>query len=525
MRTIVLSGFMATGKSTVGARLAARLGLPFVDTDESIASASGRSVAELWRAEGEAGFRAREAEIVTKLLEDDVRRVVAFGGGTVTSRVLRHRALDRAIVITLTADAERIVSRAGPLEARPNLAAFGDPVERTRQLLDQRAEAYAEAHFSISTEGIDADAVVDAIVPLVEDEPIAMPLGRHSYTIQVTNDRPARVTDAIARLAPSSLVIVTDSLVKRARGRVMEAALAPLTIPATYVTLPPGEQQKTIANAATIWDAALGGGIDRDALVVAFGGGVVGDLTGFAAATLLRGIRFLQVPTTLLAMVDSSVGGKTGFDHPAGKNLIGSFHQPSGVVVDLAHLSTLPARDRNAGLAEIVKIALATDASLLEAMEKDAEELAIGGTDALARVVKSAIEAKARVVRDDEHESGKRAILNLGHTLGHALEAHGRYARYRHGEAVAIGTVLELETSARLGFTPPELAARARALFTRLALPTSVPAGELAAAWSFVGADKKRVGSSMRLPVVTAVGRASVERVPLDRLREAALSV
>jgi shikimate kinase/3-dehydroquinate synthase len=158
-------------------------------------------------------------------------------------------------------------------------------------------------------------------------------------------------------------------------------------------------------------------------------------------------------------------------------------------------------------------------------MEADAEELATGGTEALARAVRSAIEAKARVVRDDEHESGNRAILNLGHTLGHALEAHGGYARYRHGEAVAIGTVLELETSARLGFTPPDLAARARALLTRLALPTSVPPGEMAAAWGFVGADKKRAGTSMRLPVVTSVGHVSVERVPLERLRQAALAV
>jgi shikimate kinase/3-dehydroquinate synthase len=524
MRTIVLSGFMATGKSTVAARLAARLGLPFVDTDEAIAQAAGRSIPDIWRSEGEAGFRARESETVAPLLEDGVRRVIAFGGGTVTSRRLRHRALDRAIVVTLTADAETIVKRAGPLEGRPNLA-VGDPVERARQLLEQRAEAYAEAHFTISTDGLDADAVVDAIVPLVEDEPIAMPLGHRSYTIQVTTDRPARVTDAIARLAPSSLVVVTDSMIKRARGRVIEAALAPLTIPATFVTLAPGEVQKNIASAATIWDAALGGGIDRDALIVAFGGGVVGDLSGFAAATLLRGVRFLQVPTTLLAMVDSSVGGKTGFDHPAGKNLIGSFHQPSGVVVDLAHLSTLPARDRNAGLAEIVKIAFATDLPLLEMMESEAEELATGNTEALARAVRSAIEAKARVVRDDEHESGNRAILNLGHTLGHALEAHGGYARYRHGEAVAIGTVLELETSARLGFTPPELAVRARALLTRLALPTSVAPGELAAAWSFVGADKKRAGSSMRLPVVRGAGHVTVERVPLERLRQAALAL
>src|SRR5258705_7822801 len=173
-----------------------------------------------------------------------------------------------------------------------------------------------------------------------------------------------------------------------------------------------------------IGDAALGAGIDRDAVVIAFGGGVVGDLAGFAASALLRGVRAVLVPTTLLAMVDASVGGKTGFDHPTGKNLIGAFAQPSAVVADLAHLSTLPARERTAGLSEIVKIALAVDAPLLDDVERDAARLAKGDVEALAPIVRRAIAAKIRVVRDDERELGIRALLNLGHTVGHAVESH-----------------------------------------------------------------------------------------------------
>ena len=165
----------------------------------------------------------------------------------------------------------------------------------------------------------------------MEREPLVVPLGTRSYTIDVCDDQPSRLTDAVARCAPSSLLVVTDSNVQRARGTAIEAALRPLAIPGSRVTLPPGERQKTLASASTIWDAALGAGVDRDALVIAAGGGVVGDLAGFASACLLRGVRFVQVPTTLLAMVDASVGGKTGFDHPAGKNLVGAFHQPSAV--------------------------------------------------------------------------------------------------------------------------------------------------------------------------------------------------
>src|SRR5581483_9972346 len=194
-----------------------------------------------------------------------------------------------------------------------------------------------------------------------------------------------------------------------------------------------------------------GGGVDRDALVVAFGGGVVGDLAGFAAACLLRGVRFVQAPTTLLAMVDSSVGGKTGFDHPAGKNLIGAFHQPSAVVADLAHLRTLPARERTAGLAEVVKIAVATDGALLDRVERDAAALGRGEAGALLPVVREAIAAKIRIVRDDEREAGARALLNLGHTVGHALEAHGGYAALLHGEAVALGLIAEMSAAAALG--------------------------------------------------------------------------
>jgi len=518
MRPVVLSGFMATGKSTVGPRIAARLDVPFVDTDAEIERATGKTVAELWHALGEAGFRAREAVLVEELLQSDSPKVIAFGGGTVTIRKTRHLALERAHVVTLTASPETIVARVSDLAGRPNLARGGDPVAQAALLLAERAEAYAECHLSLSSEALDPEAVAQAVTALVEREPLVGPLGRRSYTIDVCDDEPSRLTEAVVRCAPSSLLVVTDSNVQRARGAALEAALRPLAIPGSQVTLPPGERQKTLASASTIWDAALGAGVDRDALVIAAGGGVVGDLAGFAAACLLRGVRFVQVPTTLLAMVDASVGGKTGFDHPTGKNLIGAFHQPSAVIADLAHLATLPARERTSGLAEVVKIALTSDAALLGQLERDTAAIARGDRAALRPVVRAAIQAKIRIVRDDEREAGVRLLLNLGHTVGHALEAHGGYARWLHGEAVALGMVAELEVSMKLGWTPPALVERARSLLAALGLPVRVERSELSASWPFVAADKKRTRDKVRLPIVTAPGEARIERVSLDAL-------
>ena len=522
MRTIVLSGFMATGKSTVGPLVASLRGVPFVDTDEILAREAGKPVPVLWREEGEGAFRARESALVARLLDDGVSRVIAFGGGTVTIRAARHLALERALVVTLTATPETILERVRDVSARPNLA-VGDPLERARDLLAQRAEAYAECHLALATDGVDPEVLAASVLALAERNPLVVPLGARSYPIDICHDEPTRLTDAVARCAPSSVVLVTDANVQRARGVSVEAALAPLALPGIRVTLSAGERHKTLSNVSLIWDAALGAGVDRDALVVAVGGGVVGDLAGFAASAMLRGVRFLQVPTTLLAMVDASVGGKTGFDHPTGKNLVGSFHQPSAVVADLAHLRTLPARERISGLAEVAKIALTSDLRLLEALEKDSRAIAAGEVEALRPIVRAAIAAKIRIVRDDERESGARAVLNLGHTVGHALEAHGGFSRYLHGEAVAIGTIAELAAGQALGFTPASVVERARSLFLALGLPVTVSAAELHASWPFVTSDKKRVRGAVRVPVVASPGAARVERVSLRDLERVLL--
>jgi shikimate kinase/3-dehydroquinate synthase len=515
---------MATGKSTVGPMLAARLGVPFVDTDSEIEREAGKRIVDLFREEGEPGFRAREGATVERLLSRAEPQVVSLGGGAVTTPRTRRFAVDRALVVTLTASPETVVSRVDDLPARPNLSG-GDPVARARELLEQRREAYAESHLTLSSDALDPPAIVDAIVALQARDPLLVPLGARSYCIDVCDDDPARLTDAIARCAPSSLILVSDSNVKRARGAAIEAALRPFAFEGTRVVLAPGESYKTLASVCTIWDAALGAGVDREAVVVAAGGGVIGDMAGFAASTLLRGVRFVQVPTTLLSMVDASVGGKTGFDHAVGKNLIGAFHQPSAVVADLAHLTTLPQRERTAGLAEAVKIAITSDAELLGLLESEAPALARGDHLALLPVVRRAIEAKIRVVRDDERESGARALLNLGHTAGHALEAHGGYSRWLHGEAVSLGLVIEMAATASMGWTPRPLVDRVKTLLRSLGLPTEISAGEVASAWPYVSADKKRTKDSVRLPVATGAGEAHLEKVKLSALQKAIATI
>lgn len=522
MRPLVVSGFMATGKSTVARLVAGMLGVPFVDTDALLAEAAGKSTGELFASEGEARFREREAALVTAMLEDPTPRVIAFGGGTVTVPRVRHAALEKATLVTLTASPETVLARLPSLATRPNLAAAA-PIERARDLLALRAEAYGECHATVATDGKTESQVAQEVAAVAEREALAMPLGRRTYAIDVVDGDPGRLSWVLERLAPSAVVVVTDANVAAARGAWLDAALSSLRVKSRSIVLTPGEKEKNLASVARIWDEALAFGVDRDAIVLAFGGGVVGDLTGFAASTTMRGVRYVQIATSLMAMVDSSVGGKTGFDLAAGKNLVGSFFQPSRVVIDLEHLETLDPRERRAGLAEIVKIALVREPALLEAVEGSAEALRDGNRAALAPVVRAAVQAKIRVVREDEQEHGVRALLNLGHTVGHALEAHGAYTQFLHGEAVAIGTVLELAACEALGLSPHGIAARADALFRRLGLATSVPRATIEDAFLFVAKDKKRTATAIRLPIVTGAGQAHVVRVEIDALKGALL--
>lgn len=517
MKTLFLSGFMGTGKSTLGPLVADKLGLPFVDADAVVAARGGRPVADLLRAD-ERAFRALEAEVVKELAARGEAAVVALGGGALATTDTRRFVLAKGIVVTLRASLDAILARTGPsADSRPLLAG-PDARGRAKELLTARHAAYCECHGEVWTDVLDEDQSAEAICAVYKDNPLVVPLGERSYRVHVVNDRPSALTDAVAELGPSGVLAVTDSNVLRARGESLEKALEAVALPHRICTLPPGEAHKTLSTVDTLWEAGIAHGLDRDGLYVAFGGGVVGDLTGFAASTLFRGVRAVQVPTTLLAMVDASVGGKTGFDLPAGKNLVGAFFQPSAVVVDLAHLSTLPVRQRRAGLAEIVKVALLFDASLVDELSSRASELVSGPPLALESVVRRAIQLKADVVSRDETEQGDRALLNFGHTVGHALESHGRYAKYLHGEAVAIGMVAELEHGRVRGLVDDEVCRRTRSLLESLGLATEAPRGELGASVSYLEVDKKRRKNEVALPLATSVGAGKVLKVGVSEL-------
>lgn len=303
---------------------------------------------------------------------------------------------------------------------------------------------------------------------------VTVDLGARSYDVRIGQGLIEEAGDAIAALRPDARVaVVTDGNVAAIHAEPLMAALERAGVVACRTTVAPGETSKSLATLERVLDELLAARLGRNDLVVALGGGVIGDLAGFAAAILLRGIDFVQVPTTLLAQVDSSVGGKTGINARAGKNLIGAFHQPLLVLADTATLDTLPQREFAAGYAEVVKTALIDDAPFLDWLEAHREEIFAGGT-ARTQAVARCCAAKARIVAEDEREGGRRALLNLGHTFGHALEAAAGYDARRlvHGEAVAVGIVLAHDFSAKLGLSSPDEARRAERHLRAAGLPT-----------------------------------------------------
>ncbi|MBX3600027.1 MAG: 3-dehydroquinate synthase [Rubrivivax sp.] len=310
-------------------------------------------------------------------------------------------------------------------------------------------------------------------------------------------------------------VVVSNPTVQALHGAALLAAIAPHYGEVSTVLLPDGEQHKDWTSLERVFDHLLARGCDRRTVLFALGGGVVGDMTGFAAATYMRGVPFVQVPTTLLAQVDSSVGGKTAINHPRGKNMIGAFHQPVRVVCDLATLATLPDRELRAGLAEVIKYGPIADAAFLDWIEAHLDALLARDAAALAQAVRRSCEIKAAVVGADEREAGLRAILNFGHTFGHAIEAGLGYGQWLHGEAVACGMVMAARLSVALGLVSADFAERLRALVQRAGLPVVAPDLGGAARWlELMRIDKKAEGGEIRFVVIEAPGRAALRPAP-----------
>jgi len=351
-------------------------------------------------------------------------------------------------------------------------------------------------------------------------ETITVALGDRSYPIHIG---PGLLDNtALYGTAARQILVVTNETVAPLYLARVEAALRGRHV--ETLILPDGERHKTLATFGTLLDRLVDANFHRDACLIALGGGVIGDLTGYAAASYQRGVAFVQIPTTLLAQVDSSVGGKTAVNHPRAKNMIGAFHQPITVLADTSTLTTLPPRELSAGLAEVIKYGVIVDADFFAWLEQHMDELRALDADALAHAIRRSCEIKAAIVAEDEREHGRRALLNLGHTFGHALEAIGDYERWLHGEAVAIGTVLAARTSLALGWLDAAACERIEKLLARAGLPTRASGVDPDALLDGMRGDKKADHSGLKLILIKALGDAVVTRAPADSTLRAVLT-
>lgn len=516
---IVLIGFMGTGKTAVGRRLAGVLGVPFVDTDSLIEEKTATSIPALFETRGEHGFRAIEKEVI-RGLADGERKVIATGGGAVLDpdnfTVLRSLGS----VIHLNAPAPTILARTrGDAGVRPLLAGV-DPLERIQSLQRERAPVYDQADHEIDTSRHTIDETVEMVMAwtLGSEQIIPVDLGADSYDIVIG----PRCLDRLGPLMRSfdltdrALVVTHPGIGARYGERTTESLRSAGFEPAV-IEVPDGEGQKSLAWAEKLYDAMLSHRMDRRSPVIALGGGVIGDLAGFASATFLRGVPFVQAPTSLLAQVDASVGGKVAVDHRRGKNLIGAFYQPLLVLASLDTLDSLPDRELRAGMAEVIKYGVIADAGLFTYIEGRLDEILGRDSGVLAHLVARSCEIKADVVAGDEREQGRRAILNFGHTMGHAIETQ---TGMLHGEAVSIGMVYAARVAERMGMLDGESVGRLIDLVRRTGLPQRCDGLDVSGTIETMKLDKKSVGGRLRFILPSRIGEVVIrDDVPDEYVR------
>jgi shikimate kinase / 3-dehydroquinate synthase len=529
-RSVVLVGMMGAGKTSVGKRLAARLGLPFVDADAEIEAGAQLTISEIFERFGELYFREGERKVIARLLNGGPL-VLATGGGAFMNATTRQNIARHGVSIWLKPSFEVLLARVRKKSNRP-LLKTADPEQTLRRLLEERTPTYALADFTIESLDGSHDTVVEAILrrldaALAKDvEPaeearrrVEVPLGARAYSILIGPGVLDQAGTEIARMAPGvHCAIVTDARVAPLYLDRLRASLDQAKLRSTAIVCPPGEATKSYAEFARVCDALIEARVERRDIVIALGGGVIGDLAGFCAASLRRGVRLVQVPTTLLAQVDSSVGGKTGINSRHGKNLVGAFHQPSLVLADTLCLDSLSERDFRSGYAEVVKYGLIRDRGFFEFLESNWRDAFAGGP-ARAEAIAVSCAAKARVVVADETEQGERALLNLGHTFGHALESLTGYdsARLVHGEGVAIGMISAFRLSRDLGLCSGQDATRVENHLKAVGLPTrmrDIP-GFDAAAENILAAmrqDKKVDRGRLTFILARAIGESFVAR-------------
>ncbi|WP_282088863.1 3-dehydroquinate synthase [Streptomyces tendae] len=528
---IVLVGPMGVGKSTVGQLLAERLGTGYRDTDEDIVTAQGRAIAEIFVDEGEAAFRTLEKEAVRTALAEH-EGVLALGGGAILDADTRALLAGQRVVY-LSMDVEEAVKRTGLNAARPLLAV--NPRKQWRELMEARRHLYEEvATAVVATDGRTPEEVTqaalnavkltvspggqppnprpeDAVVSDVTRIEIGGTAGSDPYEVLVGRQLLGELGGLIGTKAKRVAVIHPEALAET--GDALRADLAGQGYEAIAIQVPNAEEAKTAEVAAYCWKALGQSGFTRTDVIVGVGGGASTDLAGFVAATWLRGVRWIAVPTTVLAMVDAAVGGKTGINTAEGKNLVGSFHPPAGVLCDLAALDSLPVNDYVSGLAEVIKAGFIADPAILDLIESDPQAARTPAGPHTAELIVRSIKVKAEVVSSDLKEAGLREILNYGHTLGHAIEKNERY-KWRHGAAVAVGMHFAAELGRLAGRLDDATADRHRAILEAVGLPLHYRYDQWPKLVENMKVDKKSRGDLLRFIVLDGLAKPTVLEGP-----------
>ncbi|WP_373890028.1 bifunctional shikimate kinase/3-dehydroquinate synthase AroKB [Massilia sp. DJPM01] len=534
---------MGAGKTTIGRILARKLGKRFIDSDHEIEARTGATIPWIFEIEGEASFRRREAEVIRDLTAQD-GIVLATGGGAVLDPASRAFLKQRGRVVYLRASVSSIMLRTTHDKSRP-LLQTADPRKKLEELTAQREPLYREiADLVIDTGRPNVQSMVQTILtqlsalgpaaartgrgPYMQPSQASIneqsriflnvDLGERSYPITIGAGLLSDPALLERHIAGHKVAIVTNTTVAPLYLERVAAPLRAAGRDVLEIILPDGEQFKNWDSLMTIFDALLEHKCDRKTTLVALGGGVIGDLTGYAAASYMRGVPFVQMPTTLLSQVDSSVGGKTGINHPLGKNMIGAFYQPRAVLADTASLETLAPRELSAGLAEVIKHGAIIDAEFFDWIEANIGKLMARDQQALAHAISRSCEIKADVVRQDEREGGLRAILNFGHTFGHAIEAGMGYGAWLHGEAVGCGMVMAADLSHRLGLVDAATVARMRALVAAAGLPTVAPDLGTERWLELMEVDKKNEGGAIKFILLKPLGSPNITSAPREQL-------
>ena len=504
---LILTGFMGAGKTTVGQLIAQRLGREFIDMDRWIEERAGKSVAAIFAEDGEDRFRAWEAE-ACEALSEPRGLIIATGGWALGPQQNREAMQRGGCVMCLWAEPDAVLARLRDKSDRPLLAG-DDRAVKMRSLLKQREEVYRSFAWQIDTTKMDVAEVILHVMALygsisggVEPDAFYLPMGERGNSVLLGAGLLESIGPVLrARGLRGTVALIGASNVIEQHGdRVYQSLMlsgfevAPLRVPA-------GEESKTLEMAGVLCEQLVQGGLERSGVIVALGGGVIGDLSGFVAATYLRGVSWVNCATTLLAMVDASIGGKTGVDLPSGKNLVGAFHPPLLTISDLMVLRTLPEREFQSGMAEVIKAGIIGDVELFEMIE-------VGSTE-VQDIIRRSIKVKVDVVREDPYERGRRAALNLGHTIGHGIEAASQFL-LRHGEAIGIGMIAEAKIAEWLGLAPAGVSERVETVIDRVGLPTRFANLETDAIVQLMRSDKKKQLGRLKFALPRAIGEVVI---------------